>query len=131
MKCVEIITLRCSSNIDTRFLDELLKQISQYHSPTDTPCLVEIKTYHHSVVESDFSIHIHWESEPGRQDKSPLGLNCYSALKPFGLLNHSIWVETNAAEVPPVDRASKSRAIVASILVEGRKNSRSNDRSGG
>jgi len=73
MKYVEIITLRCSSNIDTRFLDELLKEVSQSDSPTDTPYLVEIKTYHHSVVETDFSIHIYWKSEPGRQDKSPLG----------------------------------------------------------
>jgi hypothetical protein len=96
MKWVEIITLRCSSNIDTRFLDELLKEVSRSDSPTDTPHLVEIRTYHHSVVETDFSIHIYWKSEPGSQDKSPLGLRFSSALRDLGLLNHSVWVEKSA-----------------------------------
>ena len=94
MKWVEIISLRCSSNVDRRFLDELLKEVSQSVSTTDTPHLVEIRRYHHSTVETDFSIHIYWKSEPGRQDKSPLGLRLSSALRNLGLLNHSVWVET-------------------------------------
>ena len=99
MKWVEIISLRCPGNIDTRFIDELLKGVSESDSPTDTPTqLVEIKVYHHSVVETDLSIHIFWESEPGKQNKSPLGLSVCFALKPLGLLNHSVWVETAARE---------------------------------
>ena len=51
MKWVEIISLRCPGNIDTRFIDELLKGVSESDSPTDTPKhLVETKIYHHSVV---------------------------------------------------------------------------------
>ena len=99
MKWVEIISLRCPANIDTRFVDELLKGVSESDLPTDTPKhLIEIKVYHHSVVETDLSIHIYWKSEPGSQDKSPLGLRFSSALKPLGLLNHSVWVETAARE---------------------------------
>jgi hypothetical protein len=71
--------------------------------PTDTQKQrVEVKIYHHSLVETDLSIHIHWESEKERHDKSPLGLRLSSALKPLGLLNHSVWVETAAREFPPV-----------------------------
>ena len=99
MKWVEIISLRCPANIDAPFVDELLKGISESDSATDTPeHLVEIRVYHHSIVETDLSIHIYWKSEPGSQDKSPLGLRFYSALKPLGLLNHSVWVETAALE---------------------------------
>ncbi len=99
MKLVEIISLRCPENIDTRFIDELLKEVSECDSPTDTPNhLIEIKVFHHSVVETDLSIHIYWKSELGSQDKSPLGLRFASALKPLGLLNHSVWVETDARE---------------------------------
>jgi hypothetical protein len=54
--------------------------------------LIEIKVFHHSVVETDLSIHMYWKSEPGSQDKSPLGLRISSALGPLGLLNHSVWV---------------------------------------
>ena len=99
MKWVEIITLRCSSEINGQFIDELLKGVSEADELIDTPRhMVEIKAYHNSVVETDFSIHIHWESEKESQDKSSLGLNLASALKPLGLLNHSVWIETTARE---------------------------------
>ena len=66
--------------------------------PDEKKNLVAPKTYHHSVVEADLCIHIHWESEKESQDKSPLGLRLSSVLKPFGLLNYSVWVETAARE---------------------------------
>ncbi len=94
MKWVEIISLRCPSNIDTRLMDELLKDVNEFDSPTDTSTHLEkIKIYRHSVVETDLSIHIHWKSESGIQNKSPLGLRFSSALKNLGLLNHSVWIE--------------------------------------
>ncbi len=99
MKWVEIITLRSPSKIDGRFIDELLKGVSESDSPTDTPThLVGIRIYYHPVVETDLSIHISWKSESGRQDRSPLGLRFADALKNLGLLNHSVWVETAALE---------------------------------
>lgn len=97
MKWVEIITLRSPSKIKGQFIDELLNGIGESDSPTDTPIhLVEIEIYRHCVVETDLSLHIHWESEKESQDKSPLGLRFASALKPLGLLNHSVWIETAA-----------------------------------
>ena len=93
MKWVEIITLRSPSNINTRIVDELLRQIGGSDAPKH---LVQIKTYHHSVVETDLSIHIHWDSEPGSQSKSPLGLKLSYALRNMGLLSHSVWVEVAA-----------------------------------
>ena len=97
MKWAEIISLRCATNIDTPFVNELLKGISESDLATDTPeHLVEIRVYHHSIVETDLSIHIYWESEKESERKSPLGLGFASALKPLGLLNHSVWIETAA-----------------------------------
>jgi hypothetical protein len=78
-------------------VDELLKEVGESDSPTNTPKhLVEIRVYHHVVVETDLSIHIHWQSEPGTQHKSALGLRFSYALRNLGLLNHSAWVETAA-----------------------------------
>jgi hypothetical protein len=93
MKWVEIITLRSPTTINTQFVDELLKQVDKSDTPKH---LVEIRTYHHSKVETDLSIHIYWKSEPGSQHKSPLGLKFSYALRNLGLLNHSVWVETAA-----------------------------------
>ena len=97
MKWVEIITLRSPANINTQFVDELLKEVDKSDTPKH---LVEIRIYHHSVVETDLSIHIYWKSEPGSQHKSPLGLKFSYALRNLGLLNHSVWVETAALEFP-------------------------------
>jgi hypothetical protein len=99
MKWVEIITLRSPGNISRHIVAGLLREVSASDMPTDTPGhLVEIKLYHHSVVETDLSIHLYWESEKESHDKSPLGLRFSSALKPLGLLNHSAWVETAVRE---------------------------------
>jgi len=99
MKWVEIITLRSPSKINGQFIGELLQGVRRSDSPNDMSMhLVEIKVYHHSVVETDLSIHIFWESEPSGQDKSPLGLRVCLALKSLGLLNHSVWIETAARE---------------------------------
>jgi len=112
MKWVEIITLRSPRKINKQFLDELLKEVGASDSPTDTPKhLIEIKIYHHSVVETDLSIHIYWKSEPGNQNKSPLGLRFSSALRNLGLLNHSVWVETAALNFPLSYRNSKPPGI--------------------
>jgi hypothetical protein len=100
MKWVEIITLRSPGNINRELVDELLKGVGESDSPTDTPKhLLEIKIYYHSVVETDLSIHIYWESEAGNQHKSPLGLRIFSALRNMGLLNHSVWIERVARKI--------------------------------
>ncbi len=96
MKCVEIITLRSPANISTEFLDTLLGQISNSEIPKQ---LVELKIYRHAVVETDLSIHIHWESEKESRRKSAIGLVISTALKNMGLLNHSVWIETTAWEI--------------------------------
>ena len=93
MKWIEIITLRSPANISRQFLDDLLKEAGRSDKPED---LIGITVYHHSVVETDLSIHIHWKSEPGNQHKTPLGLKFSYALKNLGLLNHSVWVETGS-----------------------------------
>jgi len=99
MKWIEIITLRSPGEMDRELVDELLKGVDESEVASDTPKhLVEMKIYHHSAVETDLSIHIYWESETERQRKSPLGLRLSSALKPLGLLNHSVWIETAARE---------------------------------
>ena len=95
MKCIEIITLRSLAQADRQLVNELLRQVFK---EKESGLPASIRVYHHSIVETDLSIHIYWESEPGSQDKSPLGLRLSYVLKPLGLLNHSVWVETAARE---------------------------------
>ena len=116
MKWVEIITLRSSGKINRQLVDELVKGVRESGLPTGTQKhLVGIRIYHHSVVETDLSIHIYWKSEPAGHDKSPLGLRFSSALRNLGLLTHSVWVQTTAVEFLPQGGDARSRDSVESV----------------
>ena len=88
MKWLEIIKLR-SAGKDSRLLEELLLSIDKFNQSG----LVKMKTFQHSALESDWSIHLHWESERPEQHGSSLGLRLAQALKEFGLVDHSVWIE--------------------------------------
>jgi hypothetical protein len=95
MKWIEIITLRSLVKENRQLVDELLNQVCQQKK---SELAASIVVYHHPTVETDLSVHIHWETEAQHPSKSPLGHQLYYALKGLGLLNYSIWVETVAME---------------------------------
>jgi len=88
MRWLEVIKLR-SAGKDCRLLRELLLSVANFNQSE----LVQTKTFHHAALESDWSIHLHWESEQPEQNGSGLGLRLAKALEEFGLIDHSIWVE--------------------------------------
>ena len=51
-----------------------------------------MKIYCNANIDSDLSIHLLHNSD-NANNKSPLSLQLVSALKEFGLVNHSVWVE--------------------------------------
>jgi hypothetical protein len=95
MKWIEIINLRSLAKVNTHLLDELLQQVVKSKTAGHP---VEIRMYHRSILETDLSIHIYWETKLQHQPESPLGQQFSYALKSLGLLNHSVWVETAALE---------------------------------
>ena len=88
MKWLEVIKLRSAGN-DSELLEELLLSIERFSQDG----LVEMKTYYHAALETDLSVHLHWESGRVEQDGSAFGLRLVQALKEFGLVDHSIWIE--------------------------------------
>ena len=88
MKWLEVIKVR-SAGKDFELLKESLRSFDK----SDQPALVEMKTYYHAALESDLSIHLHWESELPEQNGSALGLRLAHALKEIGLTDHSVWIE--------------------------------------
>lgn len=93
MKCVEVITLRSLAKVNIETMDELLRQVFKSKISGFTP---KIRIYRHSTVETDFSIHICWETEEQHPRGSPLGHQFTDGLKELGLLTHSVWVEKSA-----------------------------------
>jgi len=90
MKWLEIIELR-SVGSDRELLESQLQNLTnELDKETKKQA---IKVYSHTTVETDFSIHLLHDSKEADIGGSPLGLHLASALKKFGLVNHSVWVE--------------------------------------
>lgn len=95
MKWVEIITLRSLAKAKRQLVDELLRQVFKQK---ESGLAASIRVYHRPAIETDLSIHIHWEDGLQHPSESPLGQQLSYALKGLGLLHHSIWVEAAATE---------------------------------
>jgi hypothetical protein len=89
MRWLEVIKLRTAGNGE-ELLDELFRQIDKAGQDRGP---VEIKTYRHAALETDLSLHLHWESRQPEQNGSILGLRLAQALTEFGLVDYSIWIE--------------------------------------
>ena len=93
MKCLEIIELRSVKN-DKTLLELDIHSIFEDEQGVK---LQEIKVYKHSKLETDWSIHLHYDSEKNGIEMSPLGLRLAEALKEYGLVNHSMWIEKRSS----------------------------------
>jgi hypothetical protein len=73
-----------------QLVDDLLREVFKLK---ESGLPASIRVYHHPFVETDLSIHIHWEIEAQHPGESPLGQRLSNALKGLGLVSHSLWVE--------------------------------------
>jgi hypothetical protein len=89
MKWLEVIKLRGAGNGEG-LLKEFFREMNKAGQNTG---LIQIKTYRHAALETDLSVHLHWESDRPDQNGSTLGLRLARALKEFGLIDHSVWIE--------------------------------------
>jgi len=90
MKWLEIIELRSVGSNRTLLESQLQSLINEVNQDAKQQT---IKVYSHVAVETDFSIHLVHDSHRVNISGSPLGQCLASALKEFGLVNHSVWVE--------------------------------------
>ena len=90
MKTVEIITVR----LDPRGEEPLLRELHatlEAHRLSDDRVIVEF--YRHATVQTDLSVHLRSESPQTEGLPSALGRRLASALREFGPVNHSAWIE--------------------------------------
>jgi len=89
MKTVEIITVRLDPRRKEPLLGELLATLESQNLSDDQ---VSVEIYRHATVATDLSIHLHSESRQTQALLSDLGRHLASALREFGQINHSAWV---------------------------------------
>jgi len=102
MNFLEVIMLRSPLKIPI-----LLEDILSSGAKTGFSGLKTIKIYRHAVLETDFSVHLHWEAEEPKAQGCLLGFRLTRALKEFGLIDHSLWVELKKCRFNPERRRIK------------------------
>jgi hypothetical protein len=100
MRWLEIVRLRSASGSED-VLKELLDRIVSLSRDNG---IGEMRIYRHGEIENDTSIHIFRESPWCDCKRSAIANQIADALKEFGLIDHSIWIEQNGE-----DRVRQSR----------------------
>jgi hypothetical protein len=74
-------------------VESKLRRLIALDSEIDNQRIVQV--YTRALVESDFCIHLVHDSEKVEHSGSRLALRLITALKEFGLVNHSVWIALN------------------------------------
>lgn len=89
MKRLEIIELRITGK-DHEKIESYFKELKKEFTDKNVQ---NIKIFSKLNLETDFSIHILHNTDEAGSLKSKPGQHLVSALKEFGLVNQSIWVQ--------------------------------------
>lgn len=92
MNWLEIIHLRATGRRTEQFeqsVEQLIDEAKQ------EGCCEKIHIYGRVLVDTDMCIHLHRDTMPVAKNGSPLGLRLASALREFGMVNHTVWGEMN------------------------------------
>ncbi len=90
MKWTEIIELRSADNTRKQLVTDLQEFIEMVEK---MPEKQTVKLYTRVTIDTDVSIHLLHDSGKVKNRGSPLGIRLVSALKSYGLVNHTIWIE--------------------------------------
>ena len=90
MKWIEIIELRSTGNTRKQLEKHIQEIIDQAEKKSGQQT---VKLYTRMKIETDLSIHLVHNSSEAKNRGSSLGLRLVSALKFYGLVNHTIWIE--------------------------------------
>lgn len=89
MKLLEVIELR-SLNITQ---SELTTYMKKFLDDINSPKVEKVKIYYNLNLDTDFSIHIFFNSYEPNSSDNLLGVQLVNELKQFGLVFHRIWIE--------------------------------------
>lgn len=92
MKWLEVIDIRIVSK-DHVLIESYLQQL--YDQIKDKK--QQIRIFNKLNLDTDFSIHLMFDSTDTNSKGSPLGQNIVSTLNEFGLVNHSVWMQMKSS----------------------------------
>jgi nitric oxide synthase oxygenase domain/subunit len=93
MKWLEVIGLR-SVERNREILESKLQMLTDEVDKGRQKQVIMV--YRRELINTDFGIHIYHDSKKVESCGSRLGIRLADALKEFGLVNHSIWIEMHS-----------------------------------
>lgn len=87
MRRLEIIHLRLGGNAQASLIENIRKSIlmrTEKHT---------VRLYTNASVSTDLSIHIQPKTRSKQKSYSDLGLRLAAALREFGMVKHTVWIE--------------------------------------
>jgi hypothetical protein len=91
---LEVIHLRVAAREGDRMLPilrQLIDEISEKeHCGT-------VKLFRRAHIETDVCLHLQHDSDQESAGGSPVGVRLAAALKPFGMVNHTVWLADEQA----------------------------------
>ena len=90
MKWIEILNLRSAGAPRESIEQKIPRSVAEVDRSQH---LAAIRVFRHATLDTDLSVHLLFESFGPEVQPSALGQRLAAALKEFGLVNHSLWVE--------------------------------------
>ncbi|MEJ2656299.1 MAG: hypothetical protein P8012_03775 [Desulfobacterales bacterium] len=90
MKWIEVIEIRSTGDTRKQLEKHIQEIINHAEKKSGQPI---IKLYNRMNIVTDLSIHLVHNSSVAKKRGSSLGIRLVSALKSYGLVNHTIWIE--------------------------------------
>lgn len=98
MRWLETIKVQAAGGQDSTVENELMALAHDLRKSPDCPGLLEAALYSHASLPGHFAIRLLWDTKCPQIQGSLLGLSLTQALKAFGLVDHSVWIENRKKE---------------------------------
>jgi hypothetical protein len=92
---METIKVQSASGREQITENELFVLSHEIEKNPESQGLMQIIASNHSLVPGLFSVRLFWDTDNPQPRGSLLGMNLSQNLKTYGIVDHSIWVETN------------------------------------
>ena len=96
MKALEVIHLRLA-DVDPEDLADSIRA-----SVGTSSHQVELRIFRHGTLETDLAVHLSREVGDRDRQVSQLGTQLAAMLRPYGIVEHSIWVEVSGPKTSSI-----------------------------
>ena len=99
MRWMETIRMQSSTGMEQIAEGELTALACDIQSDPDCQGFQEMTVWKHAAVPGFFALRLFWDNDNPRPGGSLVGMSLARSLKAFGLVDHSVWIETGNKKI--------------------------------